>query len=117
MIVEDDECTREMLKELLTRNGYTVVAAVDGQDAVEKFAARKDEIQLVISDAVMPRKSGKETSIEIRQMSSGMKFIFVTGHSLDVIKSEGEFGADDEILMKPVMPFELLKIIRGLLVA
>jgi len=115
LIAEDDECSRLMLEGLLVRAGYRVIAAVDGQDAVEKFAAHKEEIDLVISDVVMPRKSGKSASNEIRGMSENVKYIFVSGHSNDVIEREGELGAADEIVSKPILPFELLKKINRLL--
>ena len=94
---------------------YTVITAVDGQDAVEKFAARKDDIQLVISDVIMPRKSGKESCNEIRQMSAAIKFIFVSGHTHDVIGREVKLGADFEVVMKPIIPFELLRKIKELI--
>ena len=115
LVAEDDADTRSALEEFLTRAGYTVITAIDGQDAVEKFAARKDEIELVISDVVMPRKSGKAAYDEIRKMSESVKFIFVSGHSSDVILREGEFGADVEIIAKPIMPFELLRQIREII--
>ena len=115
LLAEDDEDTRSAVAEFLTRAGYTVISAIDGQDAVEKFAARKEEIELVISDVVMPRKSGKAASEEIRQLSDRVKFIFVSGHANDVILREGGFGADVEIITKPILPYELLKCIRALM--
>ena len=63
----------------------------------------------------MPRKSGKSASDEIRRMCATVKFIFVSGHSDYVIEREGDFGADAEVVMKPIMPFELLKKIREVL--
>jgi len=115
LVAEDDADTRSALEDFLTRAGYTIITAIDGQDAVEKFAVRKEEIELVISDVVMPRKSGKAASDEIREMSGSVKFIFVSGHPSDVILREGEFGADVEIIAKPIMPFELLRKIRELI--
>ena len=115
LVAEDDEISRSVMEEFLTRAGYTVITAKDGQDAVEKFAARKDEIDLVISDVVMPRKSGKAASDEIRQMSEKVKFIFVSGHAHDVIKREGGLGFDAEVLEKPILPYDLLKRIRVLI--
>jgi polar amino acid transport system substrate-binding protein len=104
-----------MLEELLTRVGYTVIAAVDGQDAVEKFAARKDDIQLVISDVIMPRKSGKAACDEIRLMSDKTKVIFFSGHTYNVIEREAELGTEAEVIVKPIMPFELLSKIREIM--
>jgi len=115
LVVEDDPDTLDAITELLTRGGYKIIAAVDGQDAVEKFAEYKDEIKLVISDVVMPRKSGKVASNEIRQISGTTKFIFVSGHAKGVIAREGILIPDAELIMKPIMPFELLDKIRELL--
>ena len=80
-----------------------------------KTAARKNDIQLVIADVVMPRKSGKVACDEIKQMSDTTKFIFVSGHTYSLIEREGELGADAEVIMKPIMPFELLKRIRDVM--
>ena len=91
---------------------YTVITAIDGQDAVEKFATRKCEIDLIISDVVMPRKSGKAACDEIRQMSERVKFIFVSGHADEVIEREGGLGADAQIIIKPILPYELLRKIK-----
>ncbi len=118
LVAEDDPDTLILLEELLLRAGYTVVTAIDGQDAVEKFARQKDEIALVISDVVMPRKSGKAASDEIRRMSADMKFIFVSGHAAKVIEEEGILGIDTEhteIIMKPILPFVLLQKMREML--
>ena len=115
LVVEDEPETRAILAEFLTMAGYTVITAMDGQDAVEKFAPRKEEIELVISDVVMPRKSGKKACDEIRQMSESVKFIFVSGHANDVILREGELVTDVKIIAKPILPYELLKSIRVLM--
>ena len=115
LIAEDDADTLSSLEQFLTRSGYTVITAVDGQDAVEKFANHTDKIDLIISDVVMPRKSGKASSDEIRQMSESVKFIFVSGHASDVIQREGGLGTDVEIMEKPVLPYELLRKIRYVL--
>ncbi len=115
LLAEDDEATRNAVAEFLTRAGYTVITAVDGQDAIDKFAARENEIELVISDVVMPRKSGKAVGEEIRRMSDSVQFIFVSGHASDIIWREGGFGPDVEIIEKPILPFELLQKIKSIM--
>lgn len=115
LLAEDDPTTLVFLKELLEKSGYQVITAVDGEDAVKKFVAYDDEIQLVISDVIMPKKSGKRALDEIRTFSSGMKFIFMSGHSSDVIEREGSFGDAVEVMMKPVMPHEMLRKIGAIL--
>ena len=114
LIAEDDENTRNALAEFLTRVGYTVISAIDGQDAVEKFAARADEIELVISDVVMPRQSGRKMRDEIRKLRDGINFIFISGYSHGTLEKEGHVDHDAELVMKPILPFELLKRIRGI---
>ncbi len=115
LLAEDDPTTLFMMAEFLKKAGYTVVTAVDGQDAVEKFAAHKDEIKLVISDVIMPRKSGKTACDEIREMVKTTKFIFVTGHSRAEFGHEDTPDTDDVMMIKPLLPFELLSKIRELL--
>ena len=115
LVIEDDHDSRVVINEFLTRGGYKVITAVDGQDGVEKFAAHKDEIKLVISDVIMPRKSGPDACSEIKQMSSDVKCIFVSGHTSNIMEREKELGVDAEIVMKPILPFELLKRITELI--
>ncbi len=112
LVAEDDEETRSILTEFLTRAGYSVITAIDGQDAVEKFAACSGTIDLVIADVIMPRKSGKAACDEIRQMSESVKFIFISGHTGNVIAREGILVADTPIIIKPLLPFDLLRKIR-----
>ncbi len=108
LLAEDDPATLSIMQQLLERSGYKVITAVDGKDAVKKFVMFCDEIQLVISDLIMPKKSGRQAFNEIRELSSEVRFIFMSGHPSYVIEREGEFGEDVEIIMKPVLPFDLL---------
>ena len=66
LLTEDDPDTLRIMQELLERAGYKVITAVDGEDAVKKFVMFCDEIQLVISDLIMPKKSGKQALAESR---------------------------------------------------
>jgi CheY-like chemotaxis protein len=94
---------------------YTVVFAVDGQDAVDKFALLKDEIQLVILDMVMPKKSGKDAWNEIRQIVSTIKVIYVSGYAEDIIERQGGLGPDEVFIKKPVLPRELLRMVKEMI--
>ncbi|MEI6306747.1 MAG: ATP-binding protein, partial [Deltaproteobacteria bacterium] len=68
LIAEDDDSLREFSYKMLTRLGYKVILAVDGQDAVDKFRDNADAIQLIIMDMIMPHKSGKKAYDEILQI-------------------------------------------------
>jgi CheY-like chemotaxis protein len=65
---------RTMVSTILNVSGYSVVEAIDGQDAVLKFGEHRDEIDLVILDVVMPRKNGREACEWIRERKSDVKF-------------------------------------------
>ncbi|MBI5096660.1 MAG: response regulator [Nitrospirae bacterium] len=113
-----DEKTRERLFEpfFTTKFGYTVIEAVDGNEAIQKFIENKDRVQLVILDAIMPRKSGKAVYNEIRKISPGMKALFMSGYTLYMVKDKGVIEEEgDNFLSKPVSPSELLRKVREVL--
>ena len=72
LLAEDEPAVRDSIRKILEEFGYKVIDAEDGEDAVEKFAEHKDEIELLILDVVMPRKNGKETFEEIRKLKPGI---------------------------------------------
>jgi PAS domain S-box-containing protein len=115
LVAEDDPGVRVFMEELLTAAGYTVIPAIDGQDAVEKYSAMKDEIDLVIMDMVMPRKSGKTVCDEIRQMNSNAKVIVVSGYASDVLEQQGDLAADVMLIMKPLHPQKFMSMIAEIL--
>ncbi|MEF9437450.1 MAG: PAS domain-containing protein [Candidatus Mariimomonas ferrooxydans] len=115
LIAEDEESVMFPLKMVLKEFGYEVIEAVDGEDAVNKFMENKDRLQLVIIDVVMPRKSGKEVYEEIKKVSSGIKVIFTSGYTSDIIDTKGAIDRGIDFLSKPVSPDELLRKIRKVL--
>lgn len=103
------------MDKLLTKIGYTVILAADGQEAVDKFTAHKDEIKLVILDVVMPRKSGKAAFDEIRQIDASIECLFVSGYANDFIASLGDLGENTILLTKPIKPNVLLSKVAEIL--
>ncbi|MBF0506565.1 MAG: PAS domain S-box protein, partial [Nitrospirae bacterium] len=115
LLTEDDSEVRQMVSGLLADFGYTVIEAVDGEDAVEKFREHKDNIHLVILDVIMPKKNGKEAYREVALMKPGIKVIFESGYPADVIRRKGIIEEGVEFISKPFAPSELLKTIRKVL--
>ena len=113
LVAEDDAAVRDLIKQVLEAFGYTVVEAVDGDDAIAKFIENKDEIKLVILDVIMPRKNGREACEEILQSRPDMKCLFTSGYSADIF-DEGEKKML-HFLTKPIIPTMLLKKIREIL--
>jgi CheY-like chemotaxis protein len=115
LIGEDNVQVRNILKEVLSNAGYSVIEAVDGDDAVGVFHKNKDRIHLLILDVIMPKKNGKEVYVEIKKVKSDIKVIFVSGYSADVIHKKGILEVGLNFISKPVSPADLLLKVREVL--
>ena len=80
LLVDDEEMLRDMAAALLTRLGFSVLAAKDGVEAVEIFRQRQDEIRLVLSDLTMPRMNGWETLTALRELAPDLPVILASGY-------------------------------------
>ena len=107
LLADDDVSVRSLIKTLLEGAGYTVIEAYDGQDAVEKFGERQEEIHLLVLVIMMPRKSGKEAYDEISKLKPGIKALFVSGYAGDSI-------THTDILAKPFKARMLLNRLAGM---
>lgn len=115
LVAEDDEPLRRLEKDVFEKFGYCVIEAVDGEDAIKKFAENKENVRLVILDVIMPNKTGKEAYEAIKKLSPGIKTIFVSGYPDDLIKRKGILEEDTTLIIKPVLPNELLRKVREVL--
>lgn len=115
LLAEDDEAIRELEMHVLSDFGYTVLAAADGQEAVDLFRQHRDEIDLVLLDVIMPRKRGSEAYSEIRAMSPQTKVIFISGYTSDLIRERGLLEEGVTLLLKPVSPPALARKVREVL--
>jgi PAS domain S-box-containing protein len=115
LVAEDDAHVRELIKEVLAGFGYTVVEAVDGEDALQVFHEHKDRIQLVIFDVVMPKKNGKEVYDEIKKIQPDIKAIFISGYDANIIHKKGILEEGLQFISKPILPVEILKKLREVL--
>lgn len=113
LLIEDDKDVRGLLKEMLGSFGYHVIEATDGKDGVEKFMEHKNEIRLLLTDVMMPKKNGKEAYDEIKKIKDDVKVIFISGYSA---AATAEL-LDEQLnyMAKPVSPRDLLAKIREVL--
>lgn len=111
LIADDNEDIREIVRVLLESEGYNVVEAVDGEDAINKV---DDEIDLIILDVVMPKKTGFKACIEIREKTSA-PILFLTAKSQDSDKYMGFSAGSDDYLSKPFSYTELVSRVKALL--
>jgi PAS domain S-box-containing protein len=115
LVAEDDASLRNLARLVLESFGYSVISAVDGEDAIMKFMENRDRINLVLLDMVMPKKNGKEVSEVIRKVSPRIKILFVSGYTMDIIKTKELTDADIDFIHKPFQPKELLIKMREIL--
>ncbi|MBE0577638.1 MAG: response regulator [Desulfuromonadales bacterium] len=116
LVAEDNADVRKLVVTVLTKFGYDVIQAIDGQEAVDMFAAHRDRIRLILMDMIMPRKNGRDAYEEIiRTHSVGVKVLYLSGYTADFIQNRGISEEGIELLMKPVQPLELLRKIREML--
>jgi len=115
LVAEDDVSLRKLMTIVLESFGYSVITAVDGEDAIAKFMENRKRISIVILDMIMPKKNGKEVGEAIREVSPGIKILFASGYTMDIIKGK-ELAADgSDFIHKPFTPKDLLSKVREIL--
>lgn len=112
LLAEDDETVRELHQMLLESFGYQVITAVDGQDAIEKFEAHAGQIDLLLLDVVMPKKSGSVAYSEITKSKQDVKVLFVSGYPIDFLNANTTFNTGFNFLQKPASPSGILQKVR-----
>jgi CheY-like chemotaxis protein len=108
LVVEDEEALREVTKRILTRNGYRVLTAASGQEAVEIARSFQGDIHLLITDVIMPQMLGKEVAEEVERVIPHIKVLFMSGYARPVLASQGTLEPNVTLLEKPFSEPELI---------
>jgi len=115
LIVEDEEAVRELIQTVLAEKGYDVIPSRDPQHA-EQIAARfAGEIHLLLTDMVMPGTSGRELAERISAKRRGIRVLFMSGYTDNVITSGGMLEEGLAFLQKPFSPAALVQKVREVL--
>ena len=109
LIVEDNDNLRNLLYRALEGNGFSVLPAADGAEALRLCEQHDGTIDLVVSDIVMPRLNGLELEKRIRAARPETKFLFITGFGDQFPESRERIKYGANILEKPFLPSELLR--------
>jgi PAS domain S-box-containing protein len=112
LIAEDHEPLRQVAQETLSGLGYDVILAVDGEEALRKFAENSRRIDLALLDVMLPKLSGTEVFARIREKKPELPVIFATGYSPDISQLDRVRQHGLPILQKPYSPHELARRVR-----
>jgi PAS domain S-box-containing protein len=112
LMAEDDEAVRSMIKITLTGAGYRVIEAANGEEALIKFIENVKEVDLLLLDVIMPKKSGIDVFIEARRINPDAKIILLSGYPADLLYNKGLPHGEIDLLLKPVSPTELVAKIK-----
>ncbi|MBP1658083.1 MAG: multi-sensor hybrid histidine kinase [Bacteroidetes bacterium] len=115
LIVDDEESMQELGRELLEEQGYTVLIASTGQEAVDLFKQCGHEIGLVVLDLVMPGMDGGQTYIELKKMQPELKAFFCTGYMPDQVITALLEEEHLQAIQKPFNPEAFVQLVRDVL--
>jgi two-component system cell cycle sensor histidine kinase/response regulator CckA len=115
LVVEDEVEVRTLAVAGLESFGYLVYGAGTGKEALDLCRELADEIDVVVTDVVMPDMNGREVARQIARIHPGARILFMSGYTAEVISHRGELDADVDYFPKPFTPESLARKIREVL--
>jgi PAS domain S-box-containing protein len=117
LVVEDQDDLREIAGRILSQNGYQVIAAANGPDAIEMVRAYTGRIDLLLTDVIMPQMLGTELAPVLVQARPDLRVLFMSGYAQPTLGANGTFPRDGDLLDKPFTEPTLLARVRQALEA
>ena len=115
LLVEDEPAILKITARILEKQGYTVLRASTAAEAIRLAETEHEPIHLLVTDVVMPNTSGRELATELLARRPGLKCLFVSGYTADVIARHGVLDAGLEFLQKPFTIHDLAAKVRAVL--
>jgi PAS domain S-box-containing protein len=115
LLVEDETAVRNLTAHILASQGYRVLSAKDGGEALQISAKHSGPIHLLLTDVVMPMLSGQELAEMLRRQRPGMQVLYTSGFASDAIESHGILEKDAFFLSKPLTLSSLIRGVRAAL--
>ena len=114
LLVEDETGVRELVRDLLGRCGYTVFEATDAAEAIAVFARHRENIDLLVTDVVMPQMNGRHLAERFLAERPGLKVLYMSGYTDEPVMA-GEGASGSAFLQKPFTPDVLARTVRDVL--
>jgi len=115
IVVEDQGAVRRMLFEALTKSGYRVWEAANGVDAIRKYEDCLNEVDLLVTDVVMPVMGGLRLAEDFRGRRPNLPVLFTSGYAEDALGSQEALNPEMDLLQKPFTPHVLIDRVRAAL--
>ncbi|OGW47915.1 MAG: hypothetical protein A2078_06800 [Nitrospirae bacterium GWC2_57_9] len=115
LLAEDDDMVRSLLKDVLEANGYQVIAAADGDAALQEIRQAKDMIDVAVIDLVLPHRNGRDLYEEARRAVPGFRAVFMSGYDTEELSVRGLLSEGVILIPKPVDIEKFLLALRSLL--
>jgi two-component system cell cycle sensor histidine kinase/response regulator CckA len=112
LIAEDEEPLRELISARMRAEGYEVLEAENGEEALAMASRHKGEIQLLLTDVIMPKLRGPELASRLRMRYPGMKVIYMSGYTESALVQDGMLERNTVLLQKPFTVKKILEVIR-----
>lgn len=115
LLVEDEASVRALAETVLRKFGYNVLVADSGEAALEIWRHRRDSIDVLLTDVIMPHMSGGELAHKLREMNPSLKVLFMSGYTDDMIASHGVLAGETQLIQKPFTAEGLGRKLRDVL--
>jgi two-component system cell cycle sensor histidine kinase/response regulator CckA len=115
VLVEDDESVRNLVQVMLESKGYNVLAAAGAQEAEQLCADRAGEVDLLLSDVVMPEVNGRVLAERLATVTPSLRVLFMSGYSDEAVYRHGEISPDASFIEKPFTDRTLARKVREVL--
>ncbi len=117
LLVEDEVQLRELLVHVLSNQGYKVISAGNGPDALRKLKEFPGPLDLLLTDVIMPEMRGQDLAEKLLQQSPGLAVIYMSGYTDNALVHNGSFpgAAPNNFLQKPFTPDRVLRLVREVL--
>jgi two-component system, cell cycle sensor histidine kinase and response regulator CckA len=112
LVAEDDKTVRDQVERMLRKLGYEVLTAVDGLEALELWQEYGNQVDLVLTDVVMPRMKGGDLVSDLREIRPDLKVVFMSGYIDETIARSDLLDASAPLLRKPFALSELASTVR-----